>query len=92
VVVFSAAAPGQGGNGHTNEQWPEYWSELFARRGYEAVDCLREVFWNDGAVEWWYSQNLLLFARPTALDAVPSLREHPSRGKAPLSLIHPRSR
>ena len=90
VVVFSAATPEQGGNGHTNEQWPGYWSELFARRGYEAVDCLREVFWNNEAVNWWYSQNLLLFARPAALDAVPSLREHPSRGKDPLSLIHPR--
>jgi SAM-dependent methyltransferase len=89
VVVFSAAIPEQGGHGHTNEQWPEYWSELFARRGYEAVDCLREVFWNDDAVSWWYAQNLLLFARPAALDAVPSLREHPSRGKAPRSLVHP---
>jgi SAM-dependent methyltransferase len=90
VVVFSAAVPGQGGTGHTNEQWPEYWSSLFARRGYEAVDCLREVFWDNDAVQWWYSQNLLLFARPAALDTVPSLREHPNRGKTPLSLIHPR--
>lgn len=90
MVVFSAAVPGQGGSGHTNEQWPEYWSELFARRGYEAVDCLREVLWNNDDVEWWYSQNVLLFARPLALDAVASLREHPSRGKAPLPLVHPR--
>ena len=28
VVAFSAAVPGQGGHGHTNEQWPEYWSGL----------------------------------------------------------------
>jgi SAM-dependent methyltransferase len=90
LVVFSAAAPDQGGAGHTNEQWPAYWSELFARRGYEAVDCLREKFWDDDAVEWWYRQNLLLFGRPEALDAVPELREHPSRGKPPRSLIHPR--
>lgn len=89
IVAFSAAIPGQGGSGHTNEQWPGYWSALFACRGYEAVDCLREVFWSNEAVDWWYSQNLLLFGRPEALDAVPSLREHPSRGKAPLSLIHP---
>jgi SAM-dependent methyltransferase len=90
VVVFSAAIPGQGGIGHTNEQWPEYWAGLFARRGYEPVDCLREAFWNDDAVEWWYSQNLLLFARPAVLDAVPSLGGHPSRGKPPRSLVHPR--
>src|SRR5437879_5333008 len=27
VIVFSAAIPGQGGTGHVNEQWPEYWCE-----------------------------------------------------------------
>jgi SAM-dependent methyltransferase len=90
VVVFSAAAPGQGGAGHTNEQWPAYWSELFARRGYEAVDCLRDVFWENEVVEWWYRQNLLLFGCPRALDALPDLRDHPRRGKAPHSLVHPR--
>jgi len=89
LVVFSAAVPGQGGAGHTNEQWPAYWSELFARRGYEAVDCLREVFWDDDAVQWWYAQNLVLFGRPEALDAITRLREHPRRGKTPLSLVHP---
>src|SRR5262249_35913095 len=25
VVLFSAAIPFQGGHGHVNEQWPEYW-------------------------------------------------------------------
>lgn len=90
VVVFSAAVPGQGGAGHTNEQWPGYWSDLFAQRGYEAVDCLRGVFWHNEAVDWWYAQNLLLFARPAALDALSRLREHPSRGKTPLPLVHPR--
>jgi len=89
VVVFSGAVPGQGGNGHTNEQWPEYWSSLFAQRGYEPVDCLREEFWENDAVEWWYSQNMLLFARSAELDKVPSLREHPNRGKTPLRLVHP---
>ena len=31
AVLFSAAIPGQGGRGHVNEQWPEYWRDLFAR-------------------------------------------------------------
>lgn len=90
VIAFSAAIPGQTGTGHTNERWPAYWAGLFASRGYEAVDCLREVFWDDGAVEWWYAQNLILYARPATLDAVAELRDHPSRGKAPRSLVHPR--
>ena len=28
-VLFSAAVPGQGGHGHLNEQWPDYWVERF---------------------------------------------------------------
>jgi SAM-dependent methyltransferase len=31
VVVFTAAAPGQGGTGHVNEQPKEYWIERFRR-------------------------------------------------------------
>ncbi len=29
VVLFSAAIPYQGGTGHKNEQWLEYWAEFF---------------------------------------------------------------
>ena len=89
LVAFSAAIPGQGGNGHLNEQWPRYWAERFAAHGYEVVDCLREPLWEDERVEWWYRQNLLLFGAPDALDAVATLREHPRRGISPLPLVHP---
>ena len=34
VVLFSAAPPGQGGQGHINEQPKAYWLERFARHGY----------------------------------------------------------
>ncbi len=43
IVLFSAAVPGQGGTYHVNEQWPEYWNELFSARGYRCVDCLRDI-------------------------------------------------
>jgi 2-polyprenyl-3-methyl-5-hydroxy-6-metoxy-1,4-benzoquinol methylase len=33
VVLFSAAAPYQGGEGHVNERWPAYWAGRFAARG-----------------------------------------------------------
>ena len=90
LVAFSAAGPGQGGNGHVNEQWPRFWAERFAAHGHEVVDCLREPLWEDERVEWWYRQNLLLFGTPETLDAAPALREHPRRGIAPLPLVHPR--
>jgi len=89
LVVFSAAVPGQTGHGHVNEQWPAYWAECFARYGYEVVDCLREELWEDDRVQWWYRQNLLVFGEPAALDAIPSLANHPGRGRRPLPLVHP---
>lgn len=61
VVLFSAAPPAQGGEGHINEQWPKYWTELFAEQGFEAIDVLRSIIWNDAEVLTWYKQNLLLF-------------------------------
>jgi hypothetical protein len=91
VVAFSAAIPGQGGVAHLNEQWPAYWVERFARHGYEAVDCIRPSVWNDERVDWWYAQNLLLFAEPGALEGNQRLRDHPRRGETPLPLVHPRS-
>jgi SAM-dependent methyltransferase len=63
LVLFSAAVPFQGGTNHVNEQWPEYWALLFKQRGYGCFDLLRQRFWMDPRVEWWYAQNLLVFAR-----------------------------
>jgi SAM-dependent methyltransferase len=63
IVLFSAAIPGQGGQHHVNEQYPQYWKEKFDRRGYQAYDILREVFWNDLEVNWWYSQNMVVYAK-----------------------------
>lgn len=34
LVLFSAAVPGQGGQGHVNEQPRSYWIERFEDRGY----------------------------------------------------------
>lgn len=64
IVLFSAAIPGQGGVGHVNEQWPDYWVDKFAIHGYKHVsDCLRWTFWEDEEVEPWYKQNLLILSR-----------------------------
>ena len=90
VVAFSAAIPGQGGDGHLNEQWPAYWAELFEQHGYEPVDALRPRLWDDERVEWWYAQNLVVYASRDALGRYPALAEHPRRGRAPLALVHPR--
>jgi len=42
IVLFSAAIPGQGGTKHINEQWPDYWANLFSEFGYRGIDCIRK--------------------------------------------------
>src|SRR3569623_3340965 len=69
AVVFSAAAPYQGGVHHVNEQWPAYWAAKFASRDFRCFDFLRWRIWDDRRIATWYRQNLLIFAnrRNTAL-------------------------
>lgn len=62
VVAWSAAIPAQGGHGHLNEQWPDYWEERFAANGWAFLDPFRDALWGDPEVEPWYQQNLLLAA------------------------------
>ncbi|HQV57025.1 MAG TPA: class I SAM-dependent methyltransferase [Ilumatobacteraceae bacterium] len=88
VVMFSAAIPGQGGEDHLNEQWPSYWADHFSRRGFECIDALRAMFWNDDRVDWFYKQNMLLFVKSAAEVQLDLSNVHllPPR---PLSLVHP---
>ncbi len=74
-VVFSAAVPFQGGVHHVNEQWPEFWQELFAEGGYKSLDLIRKKIWKNPAVKYWYRQNMLLFAREDLIPDNPILAE-----------------
>ncbi|MGH7898981.1 MAG: class I SAM-dependent methyltransferase [Candidatus Binatia bacterium] len=90
VVVFSAAIPFQGGEGHQNERWPEHWAELFEARNHFAVDCIRPRIWRNPEVDWWYAQNALLFVERGRLEQDERLRreaERTERGR--LDLVHP---
>ena len=90
VVLFSAAIPNQGGVHHINEQWPEYWAELFAKHGFVPIDTLRDLIWDNLEVEYWYSQNTLLFVHQgetSAIERLRSLALH-SRSKS-LARVHP---
>jgi SAM-dependent methyltransferase len=66
VVAFSAAVPGQGGIGHINEQWPDYWQSRFAAYGYRQYDVIRKQIWFDESVAYWYRQNAFLYATDEA--------------------------
>lgn len=85
VVLFSAAIPGQGGDGHVNCQWQSYWADLFFKLGYGVIDIIRPMIWVDKSVAWWYRQNILMYASrerfPTALEPYHELdRIHPESG------------
>jgi SAM-dependent methyltransferase len=84
LVLFSAAVPGQRGNDHVNEQWPSYWIDLFRTRGFEVYDLVRGRVWNDERVEYYYRQNILLFAHGPAAERLRDVAAAP-----PLNVVHP---
>lgn len=89
VVLFSAAIPGQGGNGHVNENWPAYWAAKFEARNFRVSGGLRWEFW-DADIENWYCQNLLLCVHRNELARRPSLdRLFGTPSMAPISVVHP---
>lgn len=91
AVLFSAAVPFQGGNHHVNEQWPDRWAGLFRERGYFPVDAIRKRIWKNGAVEWWYAQNTLLFVSEGLLRSNQVLKtEFDKTCSDQLCVIHPR--
>jgi len=86
-VLFSGAIPYQGGSSHVNEQWPEYWAELFDERGFEVLDCIRSCIWTDDRIPTWYRQNTFLYVRR---ERLPEVRLE--RGGTPfpmLSVVNP---
>jgi SAM-dependent methyltransferase len=83
-VLFSAALPGQGGTDHINEQYLSKWASLFATHDFVALDLIRHQIWNIAEVDWWYRQNMVLFAH----RAHPLAERHAST--TALDYIHPK--
>jgi len=71
LVLFSAAAKGQGGDNHVNEQDYDYWRALFFKHGYIAVDYLRPLILHDARIEPWYRYNTFLYASPERFQILP---------------------
>jgi len=90
VVLFSAALPYQGGTEHINEQWLEFWAILFRRHGYLPFDFLRSGLWGAAGVEFWYSQNLMIFCTEAGSRDFPpnsAVRDRPLSYPHPLTFL-----
>lgn len=68
-VVFTAAAPDQGGEGHVNCQPQEWWREGLRVRGLiylvEQTEYLRETWGRVRGPCFWYPQNVQVFEKET---------------------------
>ena len=88
-VLFSAAIPFQGGKGHINEQWPDYWARLFKDKDYIPLDIIREKIWNDEAMPIWYRQNILLFLKQERMQGLKISERGRRSVSPPISMVHP---
>lgn len=87
-VLFSAAPPGQTGDGHINEQWPDYWAKKFLLQNFLPMDVIRKYIWTESAIPFWYRQNIFLCVRAEQMGALHLPQEQPS-ALFPLPLVHP---
>lgn len=72
IVFFSAAARGQGGDSHVNEQDYEFWRKLFTAHDYVAIDFLRPLILDQTGIEPWYRYNAFLYVARDKLDSLPT--------------------
>jgi SAM-dependent methyltransferase len=63
VIVFSAAVPGQGGQGHIHLRPRDYWHREFATRGYLCADRIRGRLRVESGVAPWYVYNVIDYVR-----------------------------
>jgi len=68
VLLFTAARPRQGGDGHINEQDPEYWRSRLVARGlafdHEQSGALAGRWKKAAPGTPWYGRNLQIFRAP----------------------------
>jgi len=86
MILFSAAIPRQDGVGHINEQWQEFWAELFVDRGYVPCLGIRERIWSQDGIPSYYKQNMILYVKQQRLDDHSQLKPTSARLT---SVVHP---
>jgi len=92
IVLFSAAIPKQGGTNHLNEQWQDYWADIFTQNKFLPIDCIRSKVWDNLKVDWWYAQNCILFVQKDYVSNNKILTDLlNTTDSAQLSVVHPKN-
>ena len=86
IILFSAAIPGQEGTLHLNEQYPNYWINLFSENNFEVYDILRNEIWDNNLISFWYRQNILFFINKNIKSQFPSVTNEFKKANA---IVHP---
>lgn len=92
LVMFSAAIPGQCGDGHINEQWPSYWEKLFNKQKYIRIDYFRKLFWDKLDIAGYYRQNIYLYVKEDRVSNYPQIVNFLNSGEnemLPRHIVHP---
>jgi hypothetical protein len=63
VVIFSAAVPGQGGDGHINCRSREFWYDQFTKNNFEIADTIRVRLRGKDDVAVWYRLNVIDYVK-----------------------------
>ena len=75
VVIFSAAVPGQAGDGHINCRPREFWHREFENKGYMIADTIRGKIRNNTKIARWYRHNITDYYRLETPPKVEELRQ-----------------
>jgi SAM-dependent methyltransferase len=90
IVLFSAAARGQGGDSHVNEQDYEFWRRHFSTHDYVTIDYLRPLIFEKTEIEAWYRYNPFLYvARSKVAELPKALRDCIVPDNEPLKDLSP---
>lgn len=90
IILFSAAIPGQGGHGHINEQFLNYWIDLFGACWYWPCNFIRASIWDRKDVHWWLTQNTMLFVKDGYRSTLGhTLREMNEDSPTIYNIVHP---
>lgn len=89
LVIFSAAAPDDGGDHHVNEQPASYWAAKFVSRGFRPYDLFRPIAWDQAGTELWYRQNAFCYANDAGLTHAPGLAGRTIEALGFMDIRHP---